>query len=127
MRCPRCGYDYSDFKRIGRFGCPDCYQAFAAQLEPMLRQVHGGARHRGKVPPARRDAAARRQRLAVLRAALEQAVRAEEYEKAAEIRDEIRTLESGDGAPGCGEAGSADAPDARDAGRPGGVQDEEPK
>jgi len=97
VRCPGCGYDYSDFKNIGRFGCPECYAAFAAQLMPVLRQVHGNTRHTGKVPPDRAQAVATAERIRELREALDRAVSAEEYEKAASIRDEIRALDAGEG------------------------------
>ena len=36
VHCPSCGYDYSDFKKVGRLGCPGCYDAFEPQLVPML-------------------------------------------------------------------------------------------
>ena len=40
IRCPSCGYNYSDFKKVGRFGCPDCYDAFEDELSPLLRAPH---------------------------------------------------------------------------------------
>ena len=48
VRCSTCGYEYSDFKKIGRLGCPDCYTAFEAQLVSVLRHVHGSTHHEGK-------------------------------------------------------------------------------
>jgi protein arginine kinase activator len=48
VRCPTCGFQYSDFKRIGRLGCPDCYDAFDSQLVSVLRHVHGSTQHTGK-------------------------------------------------------------------------------
>jgi protein arginine kinase activator len=97
VRCPRCGYDYSEFKKIGRLGCPECYEAFETQLLPVLRHVHGSTHHTGKVPPAVRSRTEARQRASSLREELSRAIEAEEYERAAAIRDEIRDLETSGG------------------------------
>jgi len=93
VHCATCGYDYSDFKKIGRFGCPDCYTSFEAQIAPMLRQIHGAAQHQGKAPPDHERRTVVRERVTGLRDELARAVEAEDYERAAQIRDEIRQLE----------------------------------
>jgi len=92
VQCPACGYDYSKFKQMGRLGCPECYDAFEAQLVPVLRHVHGSAQHRGKVPPVMHEQAAQRAQIEALTRELARAVEAEEYERAAGIRDEIRDI-----------------------------------
>lgn len=49
-RC-RCGTRYADFKKTGRFGCPDCYQTFSSQVAVLLPRIHAGkSRHKGKSP-----------------------------------------------------------------------------
>jgi len=93
VSCPSCGYDYSEFKKVGRFGCPDCYEAFETQLVAILRHVHGSTHHAGKIPPTVRSRAQSRQKVSTLREELTRAIEAEEYERAATIRDEIRVLE----------------------------------
>lgn len=53
-RCPGCRTSFSDFKHAGLFGCPDCYENFAAAVHDLLPRVHAGAyRHRGKTPGRR--------------------------------------------------------------------------
>lgn len=53
-RCPACRSSFADFKATGRFGCPDCYEAFRPQVRDLLPRVHGGAyQHRGKTPGRR--------------------------------------------------------------------------
>jgi len=94
VRCPTCGYQYSDFKRIGRLGCPDCYDAFESQLIAVLRHVHGSTQHAGKKAGKKSERHALRERVAELREELSLAIRAEDYERAASIRDEIRALEA---------------------------------
>jgi protein arginine kinase activator len=96
VHCDFCGFDYSEFKKIGRFGCPECYRAFFAQLLPLLRHIHGSTQHRGKAPAQLGPQAVIRRELAELKERLNRAVEREEYEKAAEIRDRIKELESGE-------------------------------
>jgi protein arginine kinase activator len=94
VSCPSCGFPYSDFKRIGRLGCPDCYDAFESQLIPVLRHVHGSTQHTGKKAARRTEQLAVREQVAALREELSLAIRAEDYERAAALRDEIRALET---------------------------------
>ncbi|MCR4398619.1 MAG: UvrB/UvrC motif-containing protein [Firmicutes bacterium] len=92
-RCPGCGLGYDDFARTGKLGCGRCYEKFSKPLEGLLRRIHGSDRHVGKFPgKAGRGAAARRE-LEELKAELARAIQAEEYEKAASIRDRIREIE----------------------------------
>jgi protein arginine kinase activator len=92
-RCPRCGMTYEDFRRTGRLGCGGCYETFRDELTPLLRRIHGSTRHAGRVPSTHADDAVERSELRRLRGELSSAVRREEYERAAEIRDRIRRLE----------------------------------
>ena len=94
-KCSACGLRYSQFKQTGLLGCSRCYESFAAQLEPLLKRIHGTSQHSGKrrEPPAKNAAhpeAAKE--LQQLKEALRRAIQREEYEKAAQIRDQIRKL-----------------------------------
>lgn len=93
--CSFCGLTFGDFRSSGRLGCPHCYATFEPQLRGLLRRIHGGTQHVGKVYlPPDPAAADRQDRLAGLRRKLQRAVDAEDFERAAEIRDQIRALES---------------------------------
>lgn len=94
VRCPECGYDFSSFRNIGRLGCPDCYHSFEAQLQPLLRHIHGGTLHGGKTPVRVADSEGWGPSLHQLKEDLAKAVKSENYERAAELRDEIRRLET---------------------------------
>lgn len=94
LRCPECGYEFSDFRNIGRFGCPECYRSFEAQLNPLLRHIHGGTQHTGKTPVKLDGQSLSRQRVLQLKEELTRAIENEDYERAAELRDEIRRLEN---------------------------------
>lgn len=92
--CPGCGMSYSSFRETGRLGCAECYRAFAAELKPLIRRVHGEVRHVGKVPVKDGEIGDHAARIRRLNDDLERAITAEEYERAAEIRDLISDLES---------------------------------
>ncbi|MFH1142948.1 MAG: UvrB/UvrC motif-containing protein [Candidatus Eisenbacteria bacterium] len=110
IQCAECGLTYSDFVQGGRLGCPSCYVHFGPQLKQILRRVHGSVRHVGKSPGKDGEVFERRQRTQKLHEELERAVEREEYERAAEIRDEIRLLEGA--AQGAGEAPQEKADEA---------------
>jgi len=88
--CPSCGFTQADFKKTGRLGCARCYEVFADGLEALLKGMHKGTQHKGKVPPALRRAAAEKAQLSRLEAELKAAISREDFEKAATLRDEIK-------------------------------------
>jgi protein arginine kinase activator len=93
-QCSFCGLTFKDFRETGRLGCPHCYETYAPHLQRLLRRVHGGTQHVGKVYlPPDPSASDLERRLEGLRRKLHRAVEAEDFERAAELRDEIRALE----------------------------------
>ncbi|MEJ2186388.1 MAG: UvrB/UvrC motif-containing protein [Gemmatimonadota bacterium] len=97
--CGYCGLRLEDFKRTGLLGCPHCYVTFESHLRGLLRRLHGGTQHLGKVylPPDPTEAE-RQQRLSGLRRKLDKAVQGEDFERAAQLRDQIRVLEGSENA-----------------------------
>lgn len=87
--CPACGFTPGDFKKHGRFGCPQCYQTFAGMVAPMLENMHKGVRHAGKVPEKALRRRSLVERVAELEAGLAEAIKTERYEDAARLRDEL--------------------------------------
>lgn len=92
--CPICGFTQADFKKSGRLGCSECYSTFSDALGSLIKAMHKGTKHTGKVPARMFRDIARSDRLNELKRTLEDAVSNEDYESAATIRDEIRQLES---------------------------------
>jgi protein arginine kinase activator len=92
-RCPVCGFSHADFKKTGRLGCSACYDAFAEGLSGMLKNMHRGSIHTGKVPARLAVVRRRSQELAALQASLEKAVKEEHFEEAASLRDKLRLIE----------------------------------
>src|SRR5215469_10872239 len=67
LKCPRCGFSHADFKKAGRLGCAECYTTFADGLEGLLKTMHKGVRHVGKVPQSMQQTRDLSERLKVLR------------------------------------------------------------
>jgi protein arginine kinase activator len=93
LRCPTCGLTYTQFSKIGRLGCSDCYRAFGERLVPLFRRVHGNIAHRGKVPERTGGRLRVRREIERLKEQLQQCVAREAFEEAARLRDRIRTLQ----------------------------------
>ena len=103
-RCGLCGATLNEIIKSSAVGCAQCYEAFYTQLKPTLQRIHGSLEHTGKTPedgnPDLRVRREREQVLAGLREQITQAIKLENYEEAARLRDEIRRMEEG-GAAAC--------------------------
>ncbi len=91
--CPVCGITFAEVRSSGRLGCANDYTTFKKQLLPLLEKIHSHTEHRGKVPTQIGQRLERQKKLAALRQALGKAIQKEDYEKAAELRDQIFAIE----------------------------------
>ena len=97
--CKSCGSTLNDIKRTGKVGCADCYDTFFSELLPTIRSVHGNTEHKGKRPDAieytvnEEKPEETSDRLTQLKAELKQAIENENFERAAQLRDEIKGME----------------------------------
>ncbi|MBI3332914.1 MAG: UvrB/UvrC motif-containing protein [Candidatus Omnitrophica bacterium] len=98
LSCPQCGMTYEDFRKSGRLGCGNCYEAFHRYLAPLLKRIHGSTQHVGRSPSAAAPAQAQgegpKDELARLKTSLKEAVAGEAFEEAARLRDRVRALEA---------------------------------
>ncbi len=95
--CPHCGITFEEFRTKGRFGCPHDYTVFAEALNPLLDKIHGAHRHTGRLPRGQQSVDGDvSDRMLRLRRELQDAVRREDYESAAKLRDTIQGLEQPD-------------------------------
>lgn len=93
LKCKKCGLTYTDFKKIGRLGCKECYNAFRKYLGPLIKRIHGSTQHQGKVPIKLAKSFKKPSDLTALKERLERAIETEAFEEAARIRDQIKELE----------------------------------
>jgi protein arginine kinase activator len=93
--CESCGISYLEFRNQGLLGCPKDYDVFRELLTPLLERAHDGATHHvGKAPRSLGRTRTTQQEIRHLRRRLQEAVTAEDYERAAELRDRIQALET---------------------------------
>ncbi len=90
--CSHCGLTFKQFTIQGRFGCGLCYQAFRTQLEPIMRKIHGSSLHRGKLPTATADESVTIKEEERLESELKKAIEAEDFERAADLRDKLKVI-----------------------------------
>lgn len=91
-KCGVCGLSYSRFKETGRFGCSGCYKVFGDRLNPLFKRVHGNIAHTGKIPNRAGGRIKVLREIERLKQELELAIKNEEYERAASLRDRIREM-----------------------------------
>jgi protein arginine kinase activator len=92
--CSSCGISFKEFRSQGRLGCPQCYLSFENELIPLLENIHSDSQHTGKMPKRAPEASRKQYELIKLRNRLRTAVETESYEEAAQLRDEIQSMET---------------------------------
>lgn len=90
--CPECGTSYFDFKNSGKVGCANCYNIFRNELKNYLYAVNPKPIHTGKIPLNTKPTVVKERNIRQLQDELDTAVKLEDYEEAAEIRDKIKAL-----------------------------------
>lgn len=94
LQCEKCSMTFPKFIKIGRFGCSNCYDTFRDQLIPVTRRLHSGnSTHNGKIPKRVGGTIQLQRNIASLKQTLSEHIDKEEFEKAVDIRDQIRSLE----------------------------------
>ena len=89
LQCPTCNLTLDEFNHTGKFGCPDCYDAFSDRIDPMLKNIHGSDRYVGRKPKMDDKPLSKAEKLKM---ELKKAVEAENYEEAAKLRDQIKEM-----------------------------------
>jgi protein arginine kinase activator len=92
LTCPTCRFTEEHFNKNGRLGCPNCYDVFDEQIQKILPEMHRGTIHRGKIPAHLESSIQRENQLQELEQALQEAIRLENFEEAAKIRDSLRAM-----------------------------------
>jgi protein arginine kinase activator len=97
IKCNQCGLTIGEFRSTGMFACSGCYDAFHDTVENVLRRIHGSTKHIGKRPFSMQISAEPGLSPEELREQLDQAIKTENYEHAAQLRDMLRDLKSKQG------------------------------
>lgn len=92
-KCSFCGTTFEELAQSAKAGCAHCYQEFYRELLPSIQRIHGKTRHVGKIPGTAEKEIGFKRELETLSAQLKDAIAAQEFEKAATLRDRIKELE----------------------------------
>ena len=93
ITCSGCGLRYEEFRVAGFFGCDQCHEAFGKYIVNLLKQIHGSVVHEGKTPLTLSGEMDLKKHIRSLRTRLQRCIESEDYERAAELRDKIATIE----------------------------------
>ncbi|MGE5627751.1 MAG: UvrB/UvrC motif-containing protein [Solirubrobacterales bacterium] len=94
LNCSNCGMPYNEFKKNGYLGCSECYISFENEINPVIKRVQGNLKHTGKIPRRIGKDIISKNEVDNLKILLHRAIESEEYEKAAEIRDQIKKIQN---------------------------------
>ena len=96
--CGCCGLEFSGFRKTGTLGCSECYEAFQEPLKSLLKTIHKNVQHKGKKLKSGSTVKIKKcditEEITHLKDELKKAVETENYERAAELRDNIKELEA---------------------------------
>ncbi|MFO7952441.1 MAG: UvrB/UvrC motif-containing protein [Bacillota bacterium] len=92
-QCPACGLSFAQFSQVGRLGCRECFNTFDKSLKPLLRRIHAGSTHSGKIPVRAQRRVKYMRQLDRLKDELQSKVANEKFEEAAVLRDKIKAME----------------------------------
>ncbi|MFI4912076.1 MAG: UvrB/UvrC motif-containing protein [Sedimentisphaeraceae bacterium JB056] len=92
-RCWACESEYAEFDLFTNFGCANDYQLFSKQIDAVLRKYNNdNSVHTGKLPLRSLEKTRRENRSMLLHMRIENAVKSENYELAAKMRDKLKNL-----------------------------------
>lgn len=92
-RCKNCGASFADIARLGKVGCANCYDVFYDELLPSIKKMHGNTKHMGKTASCAGAQVKTANRVEKLKAELLSAIKEQDFENAAKLRDQIKSLE----------------------------------
>ena len=90
--CKNCSMTLDEFRKCGRLGCSKCYDYFHDTLIKMIEQIHRATVHKGKIPDNLNKGEFNKENILALEKDLQKAIKDEDYEKAAFLRDEIKRI-----------------------------------
>lgn len=93
LRCKVCGSSFDDISSTGKVGCANCYNTFYDKLMPFIKRIHGNTNHSGKLAGNVSEGKKIESKINDLKMELNSAVKEQNFELAAKLRDEIKNLE----------------------------------
>lgn len=92
QKCPACGLDSNQLQNTGKLGCINCFYNFKNQIIEAIDSIQGRNIHCGKFPKKYSVEILNSRKIEQLKAEIQKAITCEDYETAAQIRDEVKKL-----------------------------------
>lgn len=96
-RCDFCGASFEDISNTGKVGCANCYKVFFEQLMPSIKRIHGNTKHAGKYASIAGEKSVLENQIKNLKERMKVAINEQNFEEAAKIRDELKSLNEKEG------------------------------
>lgn len=93
--CNICGSSIDDIIKSESVGCPECYYVFEDEFKGILKHFNINLEYKGSLPKRLKDYKSVLVDKMTMQIKLDEAVKAEEYEKAALYRDYLKALGNG--------------------------------
>lgn len=103
LKCDVCNMTYDEFMNTGKFGCSHCYDVFSNRIDPVLKRLHGETTYLGRrakvdsqndIKQVKTKPKEIKTEVDKLKEQLKEAIKVENYEEAARLRDEIKKHEN---------------------------------
>ena len=91
LKCEVCGTTHSDVEKQGWFGCEECYTVFGDLLNIADAQIEASLQQKASLAGTANDTIPDG-KIEILKRLMDKAIAAEQYERAAKLRDEINAL-----------------------------------
>jgi len=91
--CDVCGTTFYEFRKTGKLGCGNCLSVFRNSLIPAIKNIQGFEAHAGKIPKRAEGKHKLEIDIELLKKELKSKIEQEEFEDAANIRDQIKEME----------------------------------
>jgi protein arginine kinase activator len=92
-QCPKCKLTHEQLQKQVKLGCSECFDVFKEEIDYILEKMYGKYEHAGKYPGYYMEIKKQKKEIAELNKKLQEALKFEHYEEAAEIRDRISELQ----------------------------------
>ncbi|MBN1233029.1 MAG: UvrB/UvrC motif-containing protein [Candidatus Coatesbacteria bacterium] len=89
--CSFCDTAIDEIYRTKKVGCPSCYEVFKDEIRKMLIEIHGVSSHNENILNINEI-----DEMLYLKQRLARAIKEEDYEEAAILRDQIKKKEKSD-------------------------------
>ena len=94
ITCPVCKTSLREFKSTHKLGCTNCYEVFRKEVKALISKIAPNGSHKFEQAVDKPKIETAKDKIALLREEMAQAVKEERYEDAGKIKKQIQKLEA---------------------------------